>query len=109
MTNASPHSRYPTHALQLLAQLIRRHRIERRLTSQGLADHLGISRNFVHRIENADPGCAVGKVFEAAATVGIRLFDIDHETMATKISEVKDELQVLPRSVRRPRKVKDDF
>jgi transcriptional regulator with XRE-family HTH domain len=64
-------------ALKLLAQIVRRGRIERRLTTQELADRAGISRGLVQRIERGDPGCAIGAVFETAAIVGVRLFDAD--------------------------------
>ena len=105
-----PHRRYPADALRLLAELIKRHRIEHRMTMQQLADRLEVSSKFVQRIEAADPGCAIGKVFEAAAIVGIRLFDIDEVTMAARISETKAALELLPRSVRMSgRPVKDDF
>jgi len=104
------YSSYSRDALQLLAQIIRRARIERKLTTQELADRAGISRGLVQRIERGDPGCAIGAVFETAAIVGVRLFDADHPTMAAHLSANNATLALLPKSVRLSGgKVKDDF
>ena len=103
-------SAYSRDALLLLAQMIRRARIERKLTAQELADRAGISRGLVQRIERGDPGCAIGAVFETAAIVGVRLFDADQSTLANQISVHGTTLALMPKSVRRSSpKVKDDF
>lgn len=106
---ARAYSSYSRDALKLLAQMIRRARIERKLTAQELADRAGISRGLVQRIERGDPGCAIGTVFETAAIVGVRLFDADQRTMAAHLSASNATLALLPKSVRPSRKVKDDF
>ena len=103
------YSSYSRDALKLLAQMIRRARIERKLTTQELADRAGISRGLVQRIERGDPGCAIGTVFETAAIVGVRLFDADQPTMAAHLSANNATLALLPKSVRHSGKVKDDF
>ena len=59
-----PYSRYSRDAVVLLGQLIRRTRIERKLTAAELAERAGLSRGLVQRIEKGDPGCAIGAVFE---------------------------------------------
>lgn len=103
----SPYSR---DALTLLAQMIRRARIERGLTVQELADRAGVSRGLVQRIERGDPGCTIGAVFEAAAVLGIRLFDADQSTIAAHLATSSATLTLLPRSVRPSGgAVKDDF
>ncbi|PKR88390.1 transcriptional regulator [Pleomorphomonas diazotrophica] len=103
----SPYSR---DALSLLAQMIRRARIERGLTVQELADRAGVSRGLIQRIERGDPGCAIGAVFEAAAIVGIRLFDADQPTMAVHLAASGATLALLPKTVRPSGGgVKDDF
>ena len=67
-----PYSRYSRDAALLLGQLIRRARLERKITTTELAERAGLSRGLVQRIEQGDPGCAIGAVFEAAAIVGVR-------------------------------------
>lgn len=104
------YSPYSRDALALLARMIRRARIERGLTVQELADRAGVSRGLVRRIERGDPGCAIGAVFEAAAIVGIRLFDADQPTMTAHLQANGATLALLPKSVRPSGgMVKDDF
>jgi DNA-binding XRE family transcriptional regulator len=105
-----PTSRYSRDALALLGQLIRRARIERRLTVAGLAERAGLSRGLVQRIESGDPGCAIGAVFETAAIVGVRLFDADQAALTRAISTNTTILALLPKTVRAPDiEAKDDF
>ena len=104
------YSSYSRNALQLMAQMIRRARIDRKLTTQELADRAGISRGLVQRIERGDPGCAIGAVFETAAIVGVRLFDADQSTMAAHLNANSAALALMPKTVRPSGgKVKDDF
>ena len=105
-----PYSPYSRDAAVLLGQLIRRARIERKLTAEELAERAGLSRGLVLRIEKGDPGCAIGAVFEAAAIVGVRLFDADHATLTSLISANTTTLALLPQAVRTSKiEVKDDF
>lgn len=104
------YSAYSRDALQLLAQLIRRARIEQRVTTQELADRAGISRGLLQRIEQGDPGCSIGAVFEVATIIGVRLFDAEQVTFNRGIAANAAALTLLPKAVRRPdRVVKDDF
>ncbi|HEX2653483.1 MAG TPA: helix-turn-helix transcriptional regulator [Xanthobacteraceae bacterium] len=104
------YSRYSRDAALLLGQLIRRARIERRLTVEELAERAGISRGLVHRIEKGDLGCAIGAVFEAAAIVGVRLFDADQPALTSQISTNTATLALMPQAVRTSTgPVKDDF
>jgi transcriptional regulator with XRE-family HTH domain len=109
-TSSHPLSRYSLEAALLLGGLIRRGRIERKLTTADLANRLGASRGLVQRIERGDPGCAVGMVFEAAAIVGLRLFDADQPAISAAITANTATLALLPKSVRTPKvEAKDDF
>ena len=109
-TARRPSSRYSRDAAVLLGQLIRRARIERKLTARELAERAGISRGLVQRIEKGDPGCAIGAVFEAAAVVGVRLFDADQATLANAISANAATLALLPKAIRASGiEAKDDF
>ncbi len=104
------YSRYSRHAAQLLGQMIRLGRINRKLTLAELAERTGVSRGLIQRIERGDMGCAIGAVFEVATIVGIGLFDADHSTLTASIASTRQTLTLLPTSVRPSRKaIKDDF
>ena len=104
------YSRYSREAAVVLGQLIRLGRIERRLTAAELAVRAGLSRGLVQRIEQGDPGCAIGAVFEAAAIVGVRLFDADQAALSGNVAANAATLTLLPQAVRAARsEVKDDF
>ena len=103
------YSRHTRDATALLGGLIRAARKERRLTAQELADRAGISRGLLQRIEKGDLKCAIGAAFEAAGIVGVKLFDADQTTLTRHLSQTKDKLALLPKSVRRKsRLVHDD-
>ena len=64
----------------------------------------------MRRIEQGDPRCAIGLVFEAAAIVGVALFDSDRDRLAGHLAEQETKLRLLPKAVHKPRsEVKDDF
>lgn len=105
-----PASRYSLDAALLLGQLIRRARLERKVTAAQLAERAGLSRSLVQRIEKGDPSCSIGAVFEAAAVVGVRLFDADQSSLSGAIQSNAQALTLLPRAVRAPRiETQDDF
>jgi len=96
--------------MTLLGGLIREARKERRMTAQELAERAGISRGLLQRIEKGDLKCEIGVVFEAAAIVGVRLFDADENVLSRHVSYNKEKLALMPKSIRRKSiEVKDDF
>ncbi|MGA9069603.1 MAG: helix-turn-helix transcriptional regulator [Terracidiphilus sp.] len=110
------YSRYSLEAIALLGQMIRAGRIERKITISEIASRMGVSRALIERIEKGDPGCGVGTVFEAAAIIGIPLFDSDPHSERDKIrlavhrSSVGEVLRLLPKMARKSgRTIKDDF
>ena len=104
------YSRYSQDAASLLGQLIHRARIERRMTVEELAVRAGLSRGLVSRIEKGNPGCAIGAVFEAAAVVGVSLFDADQPALARQLAANAATIALLPQAVRTSTgPVKDDF
>lgn len=110
MKQHKAYSRYANEAASLLGKLIRRRRVELKMTTAQLAERAGISRGLVQRIERGDLGCAIGSVFEAAAIVGVPLFDPSLPSLKARGKEVEQVLRLLPRSVRQSDKgVKDDF
>ena len=105
-----PISRYTQTALELLGQTIRAERIAGRMTAEQLAVRAGISRALLRRVENGEPGCTIGAVFELAAILGIPLFADGPGDLTTMKHSAELKLAVLPKTARRPRKdVKDDF
>jgi transcriptional regulator with XRE-family HTH domain len=104
------YSRYSRDAALLLGALIREARNEQRLTAKELADRAGISRGLLQRIEKGNLKCEIGAVFEAAAIVGVRLFDADESSLKRYLGQTQEKLALLPKSVRRKSKaVRDDF
>ena len=105
------YSRYGREAVATLGQLIRINRIERKLSMIELAERVGISRDMLRRIENGDPRCEIGAAFEAAAIVGVSLFEEDRGRLATRMADQAEKLSLLPKKVRKPKTtaVRDDF
>ena len=104
------YSLYSRQAAALLGDLIREARHERGLTAQELADRAGISRGMLQRIEKDNLKCEIGAVFEVAAIVGVKLFDADGNSLAKHLSQTREKLSLLPKSVRKKKKVvRDDF
>jgi transcriptional regulator with XRE-family HTH domain len=105
-----PYSRYARDAATLLGQLIHQERVEQKMTTEELADRAGMSRGLLRRIENGDLGCTIGAVFEAAAILGVRLFDADERTIGADVQSNKAIMTLLPKAIRAPRvKLNDDF
>ncbi|HEY5280072.1 MAG TPA: helix-turn-helix transcriptional regulator, partial [Pseudolabrys sp.] len=102
---------YSQDALLLLGRLIRQARLERKITTAALAERAGISRGLVQRIEKGDPGCAIGAVFEAAAIVGVPLFNAnDRSTLGNALAASTGTLALLPKAARLPKiKAHDAF
>ncbi len=104
------YSRYSRDAAQLLGQMIRLGRMNRKMTLAELAERAGVSRGLIQRIERGDMGCTIGAVFEVATIVGFELFDADQSTLTASIASNRQMLTLLPKSARPSRKaIKDDF
>ena len=105
-----PSSQYSRNALLLLGTLIRESRIEKSMTTMDLAARAGISRSLLLRIEQGDPGCSIGAVFETAAICGVPLFEQDQRSLAAQLQNHSEKLTLLPKAVKAGKKaVKDDF
>jgi len=104
------YSRYSRDAALLLGALVRTARKERKLTMQEVAERAGISRGLLQRIEKGDLKCEIGAVFEVASIVGVQLFESDEAGLSKHLSQTRDKLSLLPKSVRKKtRAVRDDF
>ncbi|MCA1515635.1 helix-turn-helix transcriptional regulator [Bradyrhizobium sp. NBAIM01] len=103
-----PVSPYAADAATRLGQLIRRGRIDRHMTVAALAERAGVSRGLIQRIEAGDTGCTIGAVFEAAAIVGVRLFDAGQVTMSRDVESTREVMDLLPKAIRSHRTEPDD-
>ena len=101
-------SPYAADAAIRLGQLIRQGRIDRHMTVVRLAERAGVSRGLMQRIEAGDPGCTIGAVFEAAAIVGVRLFDAGQVTMSRDVETHRQMMALLPKAIRSHRTEPDD-
>lgn len=110
MRNGSnPLSPQTIEASRLLGARIQLARRERRWTLQELADRAGVTAVTMRKVERGDPSVRLGVAFEAAALTGVPLFDPDPSRRRLEAERVDDRLAVLPRLVRRPTEIDDDF
>ncbi len=110
MKKIRTYSSYTQEALMLLGQLIKLGRKSRHFSEATLAERVGISRATVQKIENGDPGVAIGLVFECAVIVGVTLFNSPETSITLDIDRVKDKLALLPKAIHSVKaEVDDDF
>ncbi|HEX7278783.1 MAG TPA: helix-turn-helix transcriptional regulator [Solirubrobacterales bacterium] len=96
-------------AAALLGARIRLGRRERRWTLQELAERVGIGVVTMRKIERGDPSVGLGLAFEAASLTGVALFHEEPSRLSLESARVDDRLAVLPRLVRKPSRVDNDF
>jgi transcriptional regulator with XRE-family HTH domain len=96
-------------ALAILSAAIRSARLRRGWTLEELADRVGVSKPTMLKVERGDPSVAVGTTLEAAALVGVPLFDVDDRARERYLAHKRAELALLPAAARRRRPVDDDF
>jgi len=106
--NKRTYSAYSQEAMHLLGVSIRAERKTKKMSEMELAERAGVARNVVQRVEKGDMTCSVGLVFELAHIVGLPLFDAGPGRLASHISQVEDKLTLLPRTIRKQKKVIDD-
>ena len=109
---ARPYSPYALVAAQLLGAEIAVARRERGLPVKELAERLGVHRETVARVERGDPSVSLGTAFEAAALVGVPLFEEDPASLSADLDRARRSLALLPKRVRPSRAsgdVDDDF
>jgi transcriptional regulator with XRE-family HTH domain len=102
------YSRYNKIALELLSKRIKYARKDKGMTTQELAERVGISRDMLYRIEKGDPSCAIGVVFEVVTTLGLELFNSNSDELNKNLSILDRNLALLPMSVRTKKVVIDD-
>lgn len=105
-------SPYASAAAQLLGTEIAVARRQRGWSAAELAERLGTTRVTLGKIERGDPSVGLGLAFEAAALVGVPLFQEDPRGLAADLAGAREKLTLLPSRVRRSRgaaDVDDDF
>ncbi len=109
-TQKRAYARYTLESIALLGKMIRLGRKQRQMTEHELADRLGIARSTLQRVERGDPRVEIGIMFEAAALVGVKLFDSDEQGVTALSSRMDDRIAVLPKHIYKTgKKVKDEF
>lgn len=94
---------------RLLGNRIRLARKKRGWTVEQLAERVGVAHVTISKVERGDLTVAVGTMFEAAAVVGVALFDPDPRIRSLEVDRVAGRLSLLPRLVRPAVAVDDDF
>lgn len=92
----------------MLGKQIKLERKQRKWSEKNLAERIGISRATLQKIESGEMTCAIGLVFEAAALVGINLFEQDRVPLAVRIEQANDKIALLPQRIKAKSKVVDD-
>jgi transcriptional regulator with XRE-family HTH domain len=96
-----PNTRYTREALSLLGKEIAFARKSKKMTAATLSERCGISRVTLRKIERGDPTTEIGIVFEAAAIVGVRLFDAENtQSLHSSYAHTAEKIALLPKSVR---------
>jgi len=110
VTRTRTYSRHTLEAILLLGRFIRLERKRRGWTVANLAERVGVTPVTLRKIENGDPTCSAGLMFEAAAILGIPLFASDHEPLASSLKHTAEVLALLPKKIRTTDEdVDDDF
>lgn len=111
MAGPRPHSPYAAEAARLLGARIRLARRERRWSQDELAARAGITARTLSKIERGDLSVGLGAAFEAAALVGVPLFDADRSRLSTELDRAAARSALLPRPsrARSDTDVHDDF
>lgn len=109
MNGPNPFSPVAIEAATLLGSRVREARRERGWTVSELAERVGVSHVTIRKVERGELTVSLGTAFEAAALVGVVLFDVDQAVRRLEMSRSADRLAVLPRPKRVPSSYDDNF
>ena len=110
MIKQRTYSKYAKEAALLMGKQIKLGRKQRKWSENNLAERIGISRATIQKIERGEMTCAIGLVFEAAALVGINLFEQNKLPLSVSIEHTIDKIALLPKRIKpRTKAVDDDF
>jgi transcriptional regulator with XRE-family HTH domain len=96
-------------AARLLGSRVRQGRRERRWTVAELAERVGVTEGTLRKVEQGSLSVSLGAALEAAALVGVTLFDPEPDRRALEQGRVDDRLALLPARTRAPRRPRNDF
>ncbi|MDF1827338.1 MAG: helix-turn-helix transcriptional regulator [Legionellaceae bacterium] len=102
------YSAYCQDAAMLLGQLIQAGRKDKKITVTELAERAGISRGTLYKIEQGGLTCELGSVFEVAALVGVKLFNMTEKTLSSEVEHMREKLALLPERIRKKQEHFDD-
>jgi transcriptional regulator with XRE-family HTH domain len=109
MERVRAYSAVTKEAARLLGARVRLARSERRWTVEDLAARVGVADKTIRKVEHGDLTVALGTAFEAAAILGITLFDADPMRRRLESGNVTDRLAVLPKKIHQRTAPDDDF
>ncbi len=108
MRKQRTYSKYAQEAALLLGKQIQLGRKKRKWSEKNLAERIGITRVTLRKIESGEMTCAIGLVFEAAALVGLNLFEQDRLPLSVSIEQTANNIALLPKRIQPQIKVVDD-
>ena len=62
-----------------------------------LAERSGVSKGSLYKIEQGNPNCEIGIVFEVASLLGISLFNQESEQIQQELLRLREKLVLLPK------------
>ena len=109
MARPRTYSSLTVQAARMLGDRVQLARRERRWTIEELAHRVGVTHTTIRKVERGDLGVALGTAFEAAVILGVPLFhpEVDRRTLDAEV--VRERLALLPRVVKAPVTIDDDF
>jgi ribosome-binding protein aMBF1 (putative translation factor) len=108
MKKRRTYSKYAQEVALLLGKQIQLGRKQRNWSEMNLAERVGISRATLQKIERGEMTCAIGMVLEAAAIVGLNLFERDRLPLSISIDQTVNNIALLPKRNQQQTKVVDD-
>ena len=111
MPTSRSYTKTTVEATRLLGQLIKLARKKKRMSEHELATRANISRSTVQKIEKGDPSINIGLAFEAAAVIGVPLFNTENLSSLKTLNEAQSEKLALlvHKSGRDTSDLKDNF
>lgn len=106
-----PHA-YSPQALEtarLLGERVRLGRLERRWTLEEMAERVGVNHTTMRKVERGDLTVGLGPALEAAALVGVSLFEVGPGGLSLERRDAQARLAMVPSRARRPKAVDVDF
>lgn len=82
--------------LEIIGNMIKAARLERKISQQELGERIGVSRPTISAIEKGKANVAIGSVFEAAYIVGLSIMEDENQTIESSSQTIANILKILP-------------